>query len=103
MSNKVIYVDIDGTICDTQGVEYADAKPIQERIGAINDLYKKGNTIIYWTARGTLSGIDYGPLTRRQLQEWGCLYHGLQFGKPVFDLYICDKALNANDMEKVCL
>ena len=54
---KVIYVDIDETICHREtsvdfGVthDYTKAKPIQENIDKINKLYDEGNTIVYWTA-----------------------------------------------------
>lgn len=93
-----IYVDIDGTICDTPGADYPGAKPIPERIGKFNRMYDKGNRIVYWTARGAQTGIDWSALTRAQLQAWGCKYHGIEFGKPFFDLYICDKVLNVKDL-----
>lgn len=93
-----VWVDIDGTICDTPGIEYAHAVPIQERIDKFNAMYEAGDLITYWTARGTLSGIDYSALTRAQLQAWGCKYHDVQFHKPVFDLYICDKVKNVTDI-----
>lgn len=97
MSSNV-FVDIDGTICRTPGTEYGNAVPIPERIDAINAMYEAGDRITYWTARGTISGLDYGPLTRAQLQAWGCKYHDVQFHKPVFDLYICDKVKNVADL-----
>jgi len=89
-----IFVDIDGTICETPGVEYTNAKPLPERIDKINTMYDRGHRITYWTGRGTLSGKDYSALTRNQLQTWGCKYHEVMFHKPVFDLYICDKVQN---------
>jgi len=55
----IIYVDIDNTICKTPITgEYWLSKPLYDRIAKINDLYDKGNTIIYWTARGTQTGKD---------------------------------------------
>ena len=47
----VIYVDIDGTICHTNGTDYNDSKPKYDQIYKINKLYDEGNVIIYWTAR----------------------------------------------------
>lgn len=53
----IIYVDIDNTICKTpESGAYWLAKPLHDRIAKINDLYDRGNTIIYWTARGTRTG-----------------------------------------------
>ena len=55
----VIYVDIDETICTkSEDLNYANAKPIRERIERINKLFDQGNTIIYWTARGTVTKVD---------------------------------------------
>ena len=48
-------VDIDGTICYTEGNNYEDSRPIQERIDHFNKLYEEGNEIHYWTARGGFS------------------------------------------------
>ncbi len=87
----LIYVDIDGTICDTVG-GYMNAKPIHENIAKINKLYDEGNTIVYWTARGKTTGIDWSALTGQQLTEWGCKFHDLIMNqKPSYDLLICDK------------
>jgi len=92
----IIYVDIDDTICYLEeDRNYATAKPIYERIAKINDLYNQGNTIIYWTARGTVSGIDHRELTERQLASWLVKYNELKFGKPAYDLFIDDKNVNS--------
>ena len=54
----IIYVDIDETICTkSEDLNYANAKPIRERIERINKLFDQGNTIIYWTARGTVTKV----------------------------------------------
>lgn len=92
-----LYIDIDGTICtkDTNQT-YESCVPIQERIDKVNALFEAGNKITYWTARGSVSGLNFEELTRSQLQEWGCKYHSLLFGKPPYDLYIDDKSQNVN-------
>ncbi len=101
---KIIYVDIDGTICnqkarkefDDSPHDYENLEPYNDRIREINTLFDQGHTIVYWTARGTLSGIDHTELTKSQLLEWGAKYHRLEVGnKPHFDMYICDKSYNS--------
>jgi len=88
----LIYVDIDNTICITNGMDYENSVPIFENIRKINELYEKDNQIFYWTARGTVSKIDWYEITLKQLQEWGCKFHKLSVGeKPPYDLLICDK------------
>ena len=87
-----IYVDIDNTICKTTESDYINSKPIFDNIKKINKLYEEGNTIIYWTARGATSKIDYTDLTLSQLTEWGCKFNDLKMNdKPSYDLLICDK------------
>ena len=88
-----IFVDIDETICFYEGKrDYNLAKPSLENINKINILYEEGNKITYWTARGTMTGIDWYEITKKQLNEWGCKYHNLITGqKPAYDLLICDK------------
>ena len=96
--SKIIYVDIDGTIC-TIIRPYSDAKPIASHVDKINKLYDEGHTIIYYTARGAASGIDYSDLTEKQLQDWGCKYHFLKMNhKPDYDLYICDKSIRIEEL-----
>lgn len=102
-----IYVDIDGTICNTthsDGVwDYKICTPILERIDYINQLYNNGHTIVYWTARGSSTPNnkkrieDLTKLTERHLSEWGAKYHALSIAeKPDYDLYIDDKSINCN-------
>ena len=96
-----IYVDIDETICiSPPDRNYSKAKPIFDRIDKINKLYDEGNIIIYWTARGTSSGIDWKGVTESQFKEWGVKHHDLKLGKPAYDLFICDRAINSNEFFK---
>lgn len=96
----IIYVDIDDTICyyenDNKG-NYNMALPYYKRIEKINNLYDEGNTIIYWTARGTMTGINWFNITLKQLNDWNCKFHELRMNKPAFDLFIDDKNVNSNN------
>ena len=103
----IIFVDIDETICytpkDPDGKnppvsrDYSLSTPFPERIKTINLLYDEGNTIVYWTARGTTTGGDWRELTEKQFEEWGVKYHRLFLGKPAGDIYVDDKG--ARDTE----
>ena len=94
----IIYIDIDETICNSpESRDYTDAEPIVENINKANKLYDEGNTIVYWTARGTTTGIDWRKATEKQFLEWGVKYHNLEFGKPNYDLFIDDKNMNTRD------
>ena len=98
----MIYViDIDGTICtQTNNKEhrsYNEAKPYADRIKKINKLYDDGHEIVYFTARGSSSGVNWKEFTKKQLTQWGVKYHVLVFGKPTGDVFIDDKAINSED------
>ena len=94
----IYYIDIDDTICTLSGsMQYETAQPIQRAIDKINRLYSDGHHIVFWTARGTRSGIDWRQLTEEQLKSWGVQYHELKFGKPAYDVFIDDKNINSHD------
>jgi hypothetical protein len=86
-----IVIDIDNTIC-SQEEDYNNAKPYLERINKVNQMYDMGNEIVFFTARGTETGIDWRAVTEKQFKKWGVKYHKLIFGKPSADIYIDDKS-----------
>lgn len=93
-------IDIDGTICKTIDGDYVNSEPYMDRIAKINKLYEDGHHITYWTARGGNSGLDWSDLTERQLVKWKCKYHRLMMKKPVYDVWVDDKAFNSEDYFK---
>lgn len=94
----VIYIDIDNTICESKDTtDYSKSTPIEKNIKKANKLYDDGHTIIYWTARGSITGINWRKLTKQQLKVWGVKYHKLKMNKPYYDLFIDDKNLNTKD------
>lgn len=88
-------VDIDGTICTNTHGDYVNAQPFMDRIAHFNKLFDDGHEIHYWTARGSNSGIDWSTLTRQQLANWQVKYNTLKLGKPNYDHWIDDKAVNS--------
>lgn len=90
-------VDIDGTICTNTNGEYAKAEPLTDRIEKLNKLFDEGHEIHYWTARGGNTGIDWSILMLNQLREWGVKYTTANMGKPVYDVWIDDKAVSDKD------
>ena len=89
--------DIDGTICSNTDGNYEIAEPFKDRIEKINQLYDDGNSILFFTARGSTTKINWKKLTEDQLQEWGVKYTKLIFGKPEADIYIDDKAVDVEE------
>ena len=73
---------------------------LKYEIEAINNLYENGHTIIYWTARGTESGVDWKDITEEEFKKFGIKYSSLKFGKPVYDLFIDDKNINSEEFFK---
>ena len=98
----IVYVDIDETICiSPEDRDYNKAVPIEKNIKKINKMYDNGDRIVYWTARGTVTGIDHFELTKKQLKDWGCDYTSLRVGdKPHYDIWIDDKAIFSEDYFK---
>ena len=103
---KVAFVDIDETICFREVEEYGypDCVPNKSNIAKINKLYDDGWYIMYWTARGAISGINHYDLTHKQLKEWGCKFHDLSTGtdgvhiKPSYDLVVDDKSKRIEEL-----
>ena len=105
--------DIDGTICTPgtcKSCQYEGATPNKDRIEKINKLYDEGHYIIYMTARAMGRNKDLPnaeatikaeevlkPLTKLQLDIWGCKYHELIMGKPHADFFIDDKGIKDED------
>lgn len=96
------YVDVDNTICKTEGLAYEDATPYPDRIAKINELYDSGHIITIYTARGSRSCLrNYiRDLTAQQLREWGVRYHYLSVGeKPVYDYLIDDRNISLDQLD----
>jgi len=104
---RVIFVDIDETICFYENQnqktaagkrDYSKAYPDTDNIAKINKLFNSGNKIVYWTARGSRTGIDWYDLTKSQLDAWGAKYHELRCDKPYYDTFIEDKSLRIEEL-----
>ena len=94
---KQFVFDIDGVIAlKREDLDYAQALPNERMIAIVNRLYELGNRIVLFTARGYVTGIDWRPVTEKQMNDWGVKYHELKMGKPNADYYIDDKFLDMN-------
>lgn len=97
--------DIDNTLCITNGSDYENSSPIQERINKVNKLYDEGHTILLQTARGmgrTNNNQQYAiellyDFTKQQLVSWGVKHHALFLGKAAGDIYVDDKGCKDKD------
>ena len=107
--SKTYVFDIDGTICTQTNGNYDLCEPLVEHIKLLNDLYKKGNNIILFTARGMtscngdqmLAHQKYYQYTFDQLKNWGVNFHKLYFGKPKGDFYIDDLGIGLNFFSEI--
>lgn len=94
---KQFVFDIDGVIAlKREDLDYSQALPNERMIAIVNKLYDMGNRIVLFTARGYVTGIDWYPVTEKQMKDWGVKYHELKMGKPNADFYIDDKFLDMN-------
>jgi CMP-N-acetylneuraminic acid synthetase len=98
---KTFCFDIDGVIATlTPGNDYAQAGPRLAIIELLRRLYDAGHRIILFTARGTMTGMDWRRLTVLQLQQWDVPFHELRFGKPAADFYIDDRMLSFDELDR---
>jgi len=89
--------DIDGTICTNTDGDYEQAMPFKEVIEEINRLYDGGHKVVFYTGRGSTTGIDWYEFTKKQLKDWQVKYHELTMGKPYADIYIDDKGIQTKE------
>ena len=90
--------DIDGTICTSvENSRYEQAKPFSKMVSKINELYNCGHTIKIMTARGCVSGKDWSDFTEKQLNDWGVKHTSINMKKPVYDVWVDDRAVNIKD------
>jgi uncharacterized HAD superfamily protein len=93
--DKLICVDIDGTISMGEFWGTGEPEPIKDKIDYFNSLYKRGAHIVMYTAR---EPAQY-TITHSWLIKNGVMFHGIAMRmKPGADLYIDDKALNIDDI-----
>jgi len=93
--DRVICVDMDGTICHGEFWGEGEPEPVKEMVDKITEWYHKGAHIIIYTARQP----KYFTLTQAWLMKHGVHFHGIaMMMKPGADLYIDDKALNVEDV-----
>jgi len=96
---KTFCFDIDGVIATlVPDNNYELAQPNRNTIALINTLYELGQHIILFTARGSLTGIDWESITREQMVKWGVKHHKLAYGKPAADFYIDDRFIDLTDL-----
>ena len=93
--------DLDETICAREsGEDYSKSFPISGMIDFINKLYDSGHNIIIFTARGSSSGLCWKDVTEEQCKRWGLKFHKIILGKPSYDIFVDDKAVNASNFRK---
>ena len=65
--------DLDGTLCDTEGMDYWNARPRPAMIALVNALYDAGHHVEIRTGRGYTTGLaGEWALASVQLRQWGC-------------------------------
>lgn len=100
--NKVINVDIDGTLTIEKETvtwsegAYKKAIPNKDTIARINHLFDEGHQIVLWSARLE----EDRKVTVDWMKKHGVKYTKLVLDKPFFNLYICDRVCHVNDLGK---
>ena len=107
-NQKRIVCDIDDTISITLNRDWEHARPVQDVIDKINNLYDQGWEIYLVTARGNLScktREEADQKYRKQIETWlakhGVKYTLLSFQKYLAAYYIDDKGLTPEEFVKL--
>jgi ribonucleotide monophosphatase NagD (HAD superfamily) len=95
-NDKVISIDIDGTICTIEP-DYSQCRLIPGAIEAIRKIKQSGYTIFLYTGRH----INHFGVTTKWLIENGVPYDHIVFGKPPARYYIDDRAIQFRNWEEV--
>jgi len=94
IERSVYAIDLDWTLCEWEFRGWAELVPIQDHIDKINKLYIKWNIILIYTARDPAFFTD----TYAWLIKYWVKHHWINMSrKPWADVYIDDKAINAED------
>jgi CMP-N,N'-diacetyllegionaminic acid synthase len=92
--------DIDGVIMNiVPDNDYSLSTPIIENVALINYLFSKDHRIILYTARGSLTKINWENLTKQQLKDCKLMYHEIIFNKPAADYYIDDRLISIDEIK----
>ena len=99
---KIFLIDIDNTICKTNGPNYSKSTPKKDIIKLINLLKKRGHYIKIYTARymnrsnqnAKVVKAKYYKKTFKQLMSWNIKFDELIMGKPSSDFIIDDISFN---------
>lgn len=86
---KTYCFDFDGVICNIDSDNYWERTPIHQTIEIMHSIKNLGGKIIIHTGRHILmadASMDW-------LKKYKVPFDLIQFGKPVADVYIDDKAL----------
>jgi histidinol phosphatase-like enzyme len=93
MGKKYVF-DLDGTICNEMPTfEKSLAIPDKDVVDKVNELYYAGNFITIYTARGW---AEYN-MTKKWLETNNVNHNLLICGKPIYDVWVDDKACNIKD------
>ncbi|MFC4359741.1 hypothetical protein ACFO0N_17485 [Halobium salinum] len=90
-----IAVDFDDTLSEGEEDDFTaePSEPDEEAVHWVNEQYRKGHTVIVWTARPWDSAAE----TVARLTEWGVHWHGLRMEKGHADVYVDDKGTTPSD------
>lgn len=97
MKKLKLAFDIDNTLVEggTKENEYMDAVPIPEMIELVNMLHDEGHEIFLFTSRASFYG-------QKKQEEWlknnmKIKYDYAYFSKPLYDIFIDDRAIDWYD------
>lgn len=88
-TSKVVFVDLDGTLCtEEKTFERPLATPLPGARAALERMRVAGHTIVIWTARGW----EQYRISKERLDRNGIPYDQILMGKPIASIFIDDRA-----------
>jgi|TARA_B110000977_G_C11088756_1_gene495883 hydroxymethylpyrimidine pyrophosphatase-like HAD family hydrolase len=102
INRKIFLIDIDETICKTNGSNYSKSVPKKKMIRLVNLLKENGHYIKIYTARYMnranqnvkIVNTKYYKKTFNQLLSWNLKFDELIMGKPSSDYIVDDRSFN---------
>ena len=95
--HSLVSVDLDGTLTVGEWWGKGDPEPRKDIISLVNKMYLDGHHIIIFTARKE----EWRSQTVEWLSRNSVWYHALNMGKMGADIYIDDKSIRPDEIQKL--
>jgi len=98
-----IYIDFDGTISPAHYPDKPVVPPFQNCVETIKKFKQMGHTIVIYSCRANqdlfskIKSIEATQEMVDYLNRWSIPFDRIEYGKPLYSLLICDRAISSKD------